>query len=61
MHTDHPDRFLPVHRRGTVSGMDAAPEPARTYLRRVLRWWAGEGHAVKPQITRSTADPSAKP
>ncbi|PPT85566.1 hypothetical protein XarbCFBP8149_16865 [Xanthomonas arboricola] len=27
-------------RRGTLSGMDAAPEPTRTYLRRVPRWYA---------------------
>ncbi|PPT28364.1 hypothetical protein XarbCFBP7614_08280 [Xanthomonas arboricola] len=24
MHTDHPDRSLPAHRRGTLRGMDAA-------------------------------------
>ncbi|MCC8735762.1 hypothetical protein LN517_05810, partial [Xanthomonas hortorum pv. gardneri] len=24
-----------------------------TYLRRVLRWWAGKGPAAKPQISRS--------
>ncbi|PPU34406.1 hypothetical protein XarbCFBP7604_11380 [Xanthomonas arboricola] len=23
-HTDHPDRSLPAHRRGTLRGMDAA-------------------------------------
>ncbi|PPV10252.1 hypothetical protein XavaCFBP5823_09850 [Xanthomonas axonopodis pv. vasculorum] len=34
------------HRRGTLGGRDAATEPARTYLRRVLRWWAGEGPAA---------------
>ncbi|MFS8483984.1 hypothetical protein EIP99_02590, partial [Xanthomonas campestris pv. raphani] len=26
----------------------------RTYLRRVLRWWAGKGPAAKPQIVRSS-------
>ncbi|AXM38663.1 hypothetical protein BRN51_01840 [Xanthomonas oryzae pv. oryzae] len=30
---------MPTHPRGTLSGMDAAPGPKRTYLRRVLRWW----------------------
>ncbi|MBB3814549.1 hypothetical protein FHY13_002920, partial [Xanthomonas arboricola] len=25
MHTDHLDWSLPAHRRGTLSGMDAAP------------------------------------
>ncbi|PPT16909.1 hypothetical protein XaCFBP7622_20965 [Xanthomonas arboricola] len=29
--------------------MDAAPEPTRTYLRRVLRWWAGKGPAAHSQ------------
>ncbi|PPT76195.1 hypothetical protein XaplCFBP3122_10700 [Xanthomonas arboricola pv. populi] len=53
MHTDHLDGSLSVHRRGTLSGMDAAPEPTRTYLRRVLRWWAGKGPAANPQIVRS--------
>ncbi|PPU08919.1 hypothetical protein XarjCFBP7645_00830 [Xanthomonas arboricola] len=43
IHTDHPDRSLPAHRRGTLSGIDAAPEPTGTSLRRVLRWWAGKG------------------
>ncbi|SUZ28841.1 hypothetical protein CPBF424_26680 [Xanthomonas euroxanthea] len=42
LRTDYPDWSLPAHRRGTLSGMDAAPEPTRTYLRRVLRWWAGK-------------------
>ncbi|SUZ26923.1 hypothetical protein CPBF424_06850 [Xanthomonas euroxanthea] len=51
MHTDHLDWPLPAHRRGTLSGMDAAPEPTRTYLRRVLRWWAGKGPAARLQIT----------
>ncbi|PPT85845.1 hypothetical protein XarzCFBP7410_01035 [Xanthomonas arboricola pv. zantedeschiae] len=54
MRTDHPDRSLPTHRRGTLSGMDAAPEPTRTYLRRVLRWWAGEGPAAKRQINNQS-------
>ncbi|PPT33479.1 hypothetical protein XaCFBP7622_02135 [Xanthomonas arboricola] len=49
MHTDHLDWSLPAHRRGTLSGMDAAPEPTRTYLRRVLRWWAGKGPAAHSQ------------
>ncbi|CAD1789209.1 hypothetical protein XSP_001207 [Xanthomonas sp. CPBF 426] len=51
MRTDHLDWSLPAHRRGTLSGMDAAPEPTRTYLRRVPRWWAGKRPAVKPQIS----------
>ncbi|PPU04981.1 hypothetical protein XarjCFBP7645_19875 [Xanthomonas arboricola] len=59
MHTDHPDGTLPAHRRGTLSGMDAAPEPTRTYLRRVLRWWAGKGLAAKPWIVCSAPDLSA--
>ncbi|NIJ95305.1 hypothetical protein FHT12_004046, partial [Xanthomonas campestris] len=33
MYTDHLDWSLPAHRRGTLSGMDAAPEPTWTYLR----------------------------
>ncbi|PPT35270.1 hypothetical protein XarjCFBP7653_18660 [Xanthomonas arboricola] len=49
MHTDRLDWLLPAHRRGTLSGMDAAPEPTRTYLRRVLRWWAGKGPAANSQ------------
>ncbi|PPT41859.1 hypothetical protein XarjCFBP7653_05345 [Xanthomonas arboricola] len=49
MRTDHLDRSLPAHRRGTLSGMDAAPEPTWTYLRRVLRWWAGKGPAANAQ------------
>ncbi|PPT50373.1 hypothetical protein XarjCFBP7652_05515 [Xanthomonas arboricola] len=48
-HTDHLDRSLSAHRRGTLSGMDAAPEPTWTYLRRVLRWWAGKDPAANPQ------------
>ncbi|CAD1788360.1 hypothetical protein XSP_000910 [Xanthomonas euroxanthea] len=47
MHTDPLDWSLPAHRRGTLSGMDAAPEPTRTYLRRVPRWWADKGPAAK--------------
>ncbi|PPT21423.1 hypothetical protein XarbCFBP7629_11280 [Xanthomonas arboricola] len=54
MHTDHPDRSLPAHRHGTLSGMDAAPEPTRTSLRRVLRWWAGKGPAAKQQINNQS-------
>ncbi|PPT44768.1 hypothetical protein XarbCFBP8132_01945 [Xanthomonas arboricola] len=54
IHTDHLDRSLPAHRRGTLSGMDAAPEPTRTYLRRVLRWWAGKGPAAKRQINNQS-------
>ncbi|PPT41945.1 hypothetical protein XarjCFBP7653_05825 [Xanthomonas arboricola] len=49
MHTDHLNWSLPAHRRGTLSGMDAAPEPTWTYLRRVLRWWAGKDPAANPQ------------
>ncbi|PPT32913.1 hypothetical protein XaCFBP7622_03745 [Xanthomonas arboricola] len=51
MRTDHLDWPLPAHRRGTLRGMDAAPEPTRTYLRRVPRGWAGKGPAVTPQIS----------
>ncbi|PPU37645.1 hypothetical protein XspCFBP7912_00730 [Xanthomonas sp. CFBP 7912] len=51
MHTDQLDWSLPAHRRGTLSGMDAAPEPTWTYLRRVLRWWPGKGPAASLQIT----------
>ncbi|RFF36772.1 hypothetical protein DZD52_20395, partial [Xanthomonas nasturtii] len=40
--TDHLHWSLPAHRRGTLSGMDAAPEPPGTDSRRVLRWWAGK-------------------
>ncbi|SYZ53174.1 hypothetical protein CPBF367_12360 [Xanthomonas arboricola pv. juglandis] len=47
--TDHLDWSLPAHPRGTLSGMDAAPEPTGTYLRRVLRWWAGKGPAANSQ------------
>ncbi|PPT27544.1 hypothetical protein XaCFBP7622_16495 [Xanthomonas arboricola] len=49
MHTDHLNWSLSAHRRGTLSGMDAAPEPTWTYLRRVLRWWAGKDPAANPQ------------
>ncbi|RFF42364.1 hypothetical protein DZD52_02330 [Xanthomonas nasturtii] len=49
MRNDHRDWPLPAHRRGTLSGMDAAPEPPGTDSRRVLRWWAGNGPATKPQ------------
>ncbi|MCC8504060.1 hypothetical protein LN562_21690, partial [Xanthomonas euvesicatoria pv. euvesicatoria] len=52
MRTDHLARSLPAHRRGTLSGMDAAPELTRTYLQRVPRWWAGKGPAAKLQIGR---------
>ena len=54
VHPDHLDWSLPAHRRGTLSGMDAALEPTRTYLRRVPRWWAGKGPAAKPQHQCST-------
>ncbi|MBB5736607.1 hypothetical protein FHT09_002347 [Xanthomonas arboricola] len=56
VHTDYLDWSLPAHRRGTLSGMDAAPEPTRTYLRHVPRWWAGKGPAAKPQIVCSAPD-----
>ncbi|PPU37246.1 hypothetical protein XspCFBP7912_04135 [Xanthomonas sp. CFBP 7912] len=46
MQTEQLDRSLSAHRRGTLGGMDAATEPKRTYLRRVLRWWAGKGPAA---------------
>ncbi|PPU08069.1 hypothetical protein XarjCFBP7645_10930 [Xanthomonas arboricola] len=36
--------------------MDAAPEPTRTYLRRVPQGWAGKGPAAKPHINRSARD-----
>ncbi|PPT25008.1 hypothetical protein XarbCFBP7629_02950 [Xanthomonas arboricola] len=50
MSADHLTWSLPAHRRGTLSGMDAAPEPTGTSLRRVPRWWAGKGPAQKHQI-----------
>ncbi|PPU08513.1 hypothetical protein XarjCFBP7645_08525 [Xanthomonas arboricola] len=53
MHTDHLHWSLPAHRRGTLSGMDAAPEPTRMYLRRVPRWWAGKGPASKLATSRA--------
>ncbi|SUZ28896.1 hypothetical protein CPBF424_27260 [Xanthomonas euroxanthea] len=59
MHTDHLDWSLPAHHRGTLSGMDAAPEPTRTYLRRVLRWWAGKGPAANSQRRGRGASPLA--
>ncbi|RFF42595.1 hypothetical protein DZD52_01320 [Xanthomonas nasturtii] len=37
VHTDHLDWSLPAHYRGTLSGMDAAPEPPGTDSRSVLR------------------------
>ncbi|PPU76898.1 hypothetical protein XcuCFBP2542_08250 [Xanthomonas cucurbitae] len=49
LRTDHLDWSLPAHRRGTLGGMDAATELTRTYLQRVLRWWAGKGPSAKPQ------------
>ncbi|RJS05615.1 hypothetical protein XnspCFBP7698_05345 [Xanthomonas sp. CFBP 7698] len=51
MHADHLHWSLPAHRRRTLSGMDAAPEPPGTDSRRVLRWWAGKGPAAKPRIS----------
>nr|WP_236611362.1 hypothetical protein [Xanthomonas vasicola] len=42
-HTDEMDWSLPAYRRAPLGGMDAAKELTRTYLQRVLRWWAGEG------------------
>ncbi|PMR88461.1 hypothetical protein C1H21_04715 [Xanthomonas arboricola pv. juglandis] len=60
MHTDYPDWSLPAHRRGTLSGMDAAPEPTWTYLRRVPRWWAGKGPAARPQPYHPTTTHSFK-
>ncbi|RFF40021.1 hypothetical protein DZD52_08415 [Xanthomonas nasturtii] len=50
-----PDGSLPAHRRGTSSGMDAAPELTRTYLQRVLRWWAGKGPAARQQVPNALA------
>ncbi|RFF40705.1 hypothetical protein DZD52_06625 [Xanthomonas nasturtii] len=50
--TDQLDWSLPAHRRGTLSGMDAAPEPPGTDSRRVLRWWAGKGPAANEQPSR---------
>ncbi|PPT41164.1 hypothetical protein XabCFBP2524_01060 [Xanthomonas axonopodis pv. begoniae] len=55
MRTDHPDGSLPAHRRGTLRGMEAAPEPTWTYLRRVPRWWAGKGLAAEPQTVCSAS------
>ncbi|WGY44612.1 hypothetical protein HED68_15350 [Xanthomonas oryzae pv. oryzicola] len=51
-YTDHLDRSLPAHRRGTLGGMDAATELTGTDLQRVPRWWAGKGPAAKPQTSR---------
>ncbi|PPU08247.1 hypothetical protein XarjCFBP7645_12050 [Xanthomonas arboricola] len=71
MHTDHLDWSLSAHRRGTLSGMDAAPEPTWTYLRRVPRWWAdkgpaathcvegGQARALQPSHRTSDAGPMA--
>ncbi|RFF40172.1 hypothetical protein DZD52_07555 [Xanthomonas nasturtii] len=53
MHTDHLHWSLPAHRRGTLSGMDAAPEPPWMDPRRVLRWWAGEGPAANATTSRA--------
>ncbi|RFF39661.1 hypothetical protein DZD52_09350 [Xanthomonas nasturtii] len=53
MHTDQLDWSLPAHRRETLSGMDAAPELTWTYLQRVLRWWAGKGHAANAKTSRA--------
>ncbi|NIJ92238.1 hypothetical protein FHT12_000896 [Xanthomonas campestris] len=55
LRTNQRDWSLPAHRRGTLSGMDAAPEPTRTYLRRVLRRWAGKGLAAEPQTICSAS------
>ncbi|AZR24423.1 hypothetical protein XvhCFBP2543_00855 [Xanthomonas vasicola] len=51
MHTDRRHWSLPAHHRGTLGGMDAAKELTRTYLQRVLRWWAGKDPAAKSQIS----------
>ncbi|PPU69595.1 hypothetical protein XpiCFBP4643_04120 [Xanthomonas pisi] len=58
MHTDHLDWSLAAHRRGTLSGMDAALELTWTYLQRVPRWWAGKGPAATSQIRRSVVQQS---
>ncbi|QDS14755.1 hypothetical protein FPL04_03270 [Xanthomonas arboricola] len=44
---------MPAYRRGLLRCMDAAKEPAGTYLRRVPRWWAGKGLAARAQINCS--------
>ncbi|PMR86301.1 hypothetical protein C1H21_19545 [Xanthomonas arboricola pv. juglandis] len=49
VHTDQLDWSLSAHRRGTLRGMDAAPEPTWTSLRRVPRGWAGKGPAANSQ------------
>ncbi|AKK63053.1 hypothetical protein ACQR5V_03800 [Xanthomonas oryzae pv. oryzicola] len=49
LHTDQHHWFLPTHCRGTLGGMDATAELTRTYVQRVLRWWAGKGAAAKAQ------------
>ncbi|APO95571.1 hypothetical protein BI313_14050 [Xanthomonas vesicatoria] len=59
MRPDHLDGPLPAHRRGTLSGMDAAPEPTGTYLRRVPRWWAGKGALQPSHRSRGTHSPPA--
>ncbi|RJS01850.1 hypothetical protein [Xanthomonas sp. CFBP 7698] len=56
MRIDHLDWSLPAHRRGTLGGMDAATELTRTYLQRVLRWWAGKGPAATAQTIRFAPD-----
>ncbi|PPU75475.1 hypothetical protein XcuCFBP2542_14160 [Xanthomonas cucurbitae] len=61
MRTDPLDWSLPAHRRGTLGGMDAAKELTRTYLQRVLRWWAGKGPATKTQTIRSQPIPPLMP
>ncbi|WP_153043103.1 hypothetical protein [Xanthomonas nasturtii] len=38
LRNDQLDWSLAAYRRGTLSGMDAAPELTWTYLQRVLRW-----------------------
>ncbi|QBG84506.1 hypothetical protein EYR27_12205 [Xanthomonas oryzae] len=57
-YTDHLDRSLPAHRRGTLGGMDAAKELTGRYLQRVPRWWAGKDPAAKPQTSRFAINPS---
>ncbi|MBB3807843.1 hypothetical protein FHR51_004044 [Xanthomonas arboricola] len=57
LRTDHLDWSLPAHRRGTLSGMDAAPEPPWTDSRRVPRRWAGKGPAANAQPRSSARCP----
>ncbi|PPU28248.1 hypothetical protein XspCFBP7912_20150 [Xanthomonas sp. CFBP 7912] len=57
LRNDQLDWSLPAHRRGTLRGMDAAPELTRADLQRVLRESAGKGPAAEPEIGCSCIGP----